>query len=159
MRFKGLSRRQWFRLFGVFVLPTLIVLSTSCSSSSSEDEVIEPLTQLQPEQATQPAPPNSNADLTSRFVGTWDKVSSQGNPVPSRTQVLTFSEDGTVQSSSSDGSSETNFTAQYSILDASHIQFTFKDGTSYIANYSFSGATLTIVAKDITGVFERARVD
>jgi hypothetical protein len=48
---------------------------------------------------------------------------------------------------------------RYSIFDASHIQFTFKDGTSYIANYSFSGATLTIVAKDITGVFERARVD
>ena len=144
---------------GTFVLSTSIIFSASCSFSSSEDKVIEPLTQLQPEQATQPAPPNSNSDLTSRFVGTWDKVSSQGNPVPARTQVLTFSEDGTLQSTSSDGSPETNFTAQYSILDASHIQFTFEDGRSYVANYSFSGSSLTIVAKDLTGVFQRTRVD
>ena len=160
MRLKGLSRRQWPRLFGALVLPALIIFGASCSSSSSEEgEVIEPLTQLEPAQATQPVLPNSNSDLTSRFVGTWDKVSSQGNPVPSKTQVLTFGEDGTLRSTSSDGSPKTNFTAQYSVLDASHIQFTFQDGRSYVANYSFSGASLTIVAKDITGVFQRARSD
>ncbi len=83
-------------------------------------------------------------------------TSFQGNPVPSGTQVLTFSEKGTLQSTSSDGSMD--FTAQYSVLDDSQIRIT-ADSLSYVLNYSLNGDTLTVTAQNRTATFQRTRVD
>jgi hypothetical protein len=137
---------------------------TSCTSSTQEptqQQATQQETQQQEptQQATQQASPSttSSTDLAAQFVGTWEKTSFQGNPVPRGTQVLTFSTDGTLQSFTSDGSED--WTAQYSVLDESHIRFTFQDGRSYVANYSRDGDMVTITAADQTGTFQRTRVD
>ena len=113
-------------------------------------------TQETPEQRESPEQretPEQAPDLAAQFVGTWEKTSFQGNLVPSGTQVLQFSEDGTLKSSTNDGSED--WTAQYSVLDDSHIRFTFQDGALYVANYSLNGDTLTVTAQDQTGTFQR----
>src|SRR5215217_6978506 len=159
-KIKGTIRKILLAL----VLLALAAWDTSCTSSTQEptqQQATQQETQQQEptqQEPTQQSPSTtSSTDLAAQFVGTWEKTSFQGNPVPPGTQVLTFSNDGTLQSSTSDGSED--WTAQYSVLDESHIRFTFQDGRSYVANYSRDGDVVTIRAADQTGTFQRTRVD
>ena len=152
-------------LLALFLL-ALAAWGTSCTSSTQEEE--QPTQQQATQQETtqqettqQAASPattasSSSDELASRFVGTWEKTSFQGEPVPPGTQVVVFSPDGTLQSSTSDGSED--WTGQYRVLDDSHIRFTVPTG-SYVANYTLNGDVVTISAQGQTGTFQRTRVD
>lgn len=152
-------------LLALFLL-ALAAWGTSCTSSTQEEE--QPTQQQATQQETtqqettqQAASPattvsSSSDELAARFVGTWEKTSFQGEPVPPGTQVVVFSPDGTLQSSTSDGSED--WTGQYRVLDDSHIRFTVPTG-SYVANYTLNGDVVTISAQGQTGTFQRTRVD
>ena len=171
------GNRQWG--WGLLVTLVLLALAAWCTSCSPSSTTQQETTQQQAtqqktaqqeatqqkivqqettQQKTVQAPPSATtpgSDLTASFVGTWDETFLNGESVPSGTQVLTFSEDGTLQSTSNDGSPDTNFTAQYSVLDESRIVITLQDGTSYEDNYSLDGDVLTLTAEDQTSVFQR----
>jgi heat shock protein HslJ len=151
-------------LLALFLL-ALAAWGTSCTSSTQEEQPTqqqatqqETTQQETTQQAASPATTASSSsdELAARFVGTWEKTSFQGEPVPPGTQVVVFSPDGTLQSSTSDGSED--WTGQYRVLDDSHIQFTVPTG-SYVANYTLNGDVLTMSAQGQTGTFQRTRVD
>jgi len=147
-------------LLALFLL-ALAAWGTSCTSSTQEEEQPTQQETTQQETTQQAASPattvsSSSDELAARFVGTWEKTSFQGEPVPPGTQVVVFSPDGTLQSSTSDGSED--WTGQYRVLDDSHIRFTVPTG-SYVANYTLNGDVVTISAQGQTGTFQRTRVD
>jgi len=105
------------------------------------------------QQAAQTSPSTGQSgDLATQLIGTWDATSIQGESVPPGTQTLTFFEDGTLLSTYNDGSSTTDTTAQYSVLDDTRIEAIDQDGTPVVANYSLEGDTLTLDSQGPQGL-------
>ncbi len=114
-------------------------------------------TQQEPTQPAAQSPPSIAQldELAAQLVGTWDATSIQDSPVPPGTQTLVFSEDGTLRTIYDDGTSSTDTTTQYTVLDDSRIEGIDPDGTPVVANYSLEGDTLTLDSQGVPATYQR----
>ena len=160
MRSKALIHKSFLALF----LLALAVWGASCTSSTPLQETTQQQktqqqkSQQETTQQAAQAPPSTtqSSGLAAKIIGTWQATSLQGNPVPQgTTQVLTFSDDGTLQVTSNVGSQQANRTTQYSVLDDSHVQVAAPDGTSYVLTYDSNEDTLTGTVSGATVTYQR----
>jgi hypothetical protein len=87
-------------------------------------------------------------------VGTWQITHINGNPLPDQYDRMTFSEDGTLTSTSTlleeVGSDLEVPPVQYTVLDDTRLQITppEEEGAPYVQEYSLEGDTLTFYTRD-----------
>lgn len=120
--------------------------------------------QEEAQQAPQGAAPSSSG-AGQGLVGTWKLTHINGNPLPDQYDRMTFSEDGTLTSTSTIfeevGSDLEVPPVQYSVLDDTHLQITppEEEGAPYVQEYSLEGDTLTFYTPDpevpVEQTFER----
>ena len=153
LRAHGLLR---MRLAGLCMTTlSLLVLVVGCgggsdSSGQEEEEEGQPSSA---QQAPQEAAPSGSGDGRG-LVGTWQITHINGNPLPDQYDRMTFSEDGTLTSTSTlleeVGSDLEVPPVQYTVLDDTRLQITppEEEGAPYVQEYSLEGDTLTFYTRD-----------
>jgi hypothetical protein len=133
----------------------VLVFLAACGGAGEEQKEAQQAPQEPNQQAAQPSPPTqSSGGAASGLIGTWQITHINGNPLPDQYDRMTFSEDGTMQSTSAilneAGLDLEVPPVQYSILNDTRLQITPReeDGAPYVQEYSLEGDTLTFYTPD-----------
>ena len=125
------------------------------AENEPQESTQQQTTQQEPSQAATPSSTQNNGDPAAQLIGTWEATSVQDNPVPPGAQTITFFDDGTARVVNSAGSSETDITLQYSVLDDSRIAITIPDVGQAEATYSVNGDPLDLVLNGVPATYQR----